>query len=309
MLHLTHETPPTEYVATRTLSLPAYGVAYLADARIGGRAHRWHRHDEIQVIWVRAGRVGVQFEPDRGVDEPAAEMGAWVVPAGVSHVVVAPLAWGSKASVAQLIDLRIIDDPSNPLRQYVMSLGPARHVPTAAPAVERAARRLETTADTAGPARLAAVMSAVWELLATLRPVAVAQSGLSRIDDAAGTNFRDPRVDAAEEFCRHQLSAPISVGAIAAAVGLSRSQLSRLFLSTYGMGPAQRLRQLRVELARRLLAETTLSVKEIAHACGFVRPNHFGRVFQNETGTTASAFRAGRATTDLNRAAHRGSSS
>jgi AraC-like DNA-binding protein/uncharacterized RmlC-like cupin family protein len=281
------------YIVTRTTTLPGCGVVYLAEAQVRvGTGHRWHRHDEVQVLWVRSGTLAMRFAEEEDEPDEARVGEAWVLPAGLPHAV-SPSRRGT--NVAQVVDLRIVDDPANPLCRHVHALGPARRVTASAPAVERACQRLDTATALVGPARQAVLMSVIWELIATLQPTSDAVVDSSTVTTARPVpSPRDPRVDAAEVFCRHQLSSPISVSAIAAAVGLSRSQVSRLFLTTCGVGPAERVRQLRVELARRLLAETTLSVKEIAHACGFVRANHFGRVFQEITGTTPSAFRAGR---------------
>lgn len=276
---------PVIYVATHTFALPTHGVAYLATAQVGsGQSHRRHQHAEVQVLWMLAGAVGMAFEDDD--DSIALSVGTCcVVPPNVSHRV-RPV--GRSPRVAQLIDLRIIDDPANPFRQFLESLGSARRFDTSTKAVELATHRLQTAAAQRGLARQAGLLSAIWELLGTLAP-----NSFDRPTNATELSnvTRDPRIDAAEAFCRHQLSSPLTVDDVAAAVGLSRSQLSRLFYATYQIGPAERLRQLRIELARHLLSTTTLSVKEVAHACGFVRANHFGRVFQQVTGTTPFTFR------------------
>ncbi|HEV7300284.1 MAG TPA: AraC family transcriptional regulator [Tepidisphaeraceae bacterium] len=274
------------YVITRTLALPAQGVPYLAIAQLGtAKWHRAHQHAEVQVLWALSGSMGIRFDDD---EEVTLEVGtACVILANTWHVVtqiprVDP--------TVQLIDLRITDDPNNPLRQFLASLGRDRRFDTQSKVVELAAHRLQSAASRGGLARHAGIMAALWELLGALAD----EKAPRRADaDDATPATRDRRIEEAEEFCRHQLSSPLTVDDIASAVGLSRSQLSRLFHETYRIGPAERLRQLRVELARHLLSTTTLSIKEVAHACGFARANHFGRVFQQVTGTTAGQFRRG----------------
>ena len=275
---------PSQYVATRTLAMPEQGIAYLAIAQVGvGEHHRRHQHDEVQVLWVMAGSLGMVFDgPDEDV---LAEVGeCLVVPPRTSHMVMRLNRRAS--SMAQVVDLRVIDDPANPFRRFLAELAPARVFATSGVSVERAAHRLQEAIAQNGLARQAGILSAIWELLATLAPTGGAEAS------PVGTRL-DPRIAQAEEFCRHALSSPLTVDDIAAAVGLSRSQLSRLFYDAYQIGPAERLRQMRVELARHLLSATTLSIKEVAHACGFVRANHFGRVFQQITGKRPSAFRKG----------------
>jgi two-component system response regulator YesN len=51
------------------------------------------------------------------------------------------------------------------------------------------------------------------------------------------------------------------------------------------------LRRLRIELARELLADPSLSIKEVAARTGFTEPNHFSRVFSRIDGVPPTAFR------------------
>ena len=80
---------------------------------------------------------------------------------------------------------------------------------------------------------------------------------------------------------------------IAEAVGLSRSQLTRLSVRHRGVGPAEMLRRARVDRARHLLRTSTLAIKEVARVCGFVSQNHFSRVYFETTGTRPSAEQRG----------------
>jgi two-component system response regulator YesN len=51
------------------------------------------------------------------------------------------------------------------------------------------------------------------------------------------------------------------------------------------------MRRLRVEHARELLADPSLSIKEVAARTGFTEPNHFSRVFSRIDGVPPTAFR------------------
>jgi transcriptional regulator GlxA family with amidase domain len=54
----------------------------------------------------------------------------------------------------------------------------------------------------------------------------------------------------------------------------------RLFVQHLGQSPAEHYMQIRLDRARTLLRQTTLSVMEAAVACGFVSPSHFARAYR-----------------------------
>jgi len=47
----------------------------------------------------------------------------------------------------------------------------------------------------------------------------------------------------------------------------------------------------RLERARYLLDDSDLSIKQIAHACGFADPNYFSRIFRQRHGQSPGAYR------------------
>lgn len=73
--------------------------------------------------------------------------------------------------------------------------------------------------------------------------------------------------------------------------GLKRTQLHRSFRSITGTTPHQYLIQLRLERARELLLETTLSVGEIAERCGFQDAFYFSRCFRAHFGASPRGYR------------------
>jgi len=75
------------------------------------------------------------------------------------------------------------------------------------------------------------------------------------------------------------------------ASGLSPSRLQALFREVTGHPPLDYLRRLRVEEARRLLADSRLSVKEVAARTGFRDTSHFSKVFRRVDGLAPAHFR------------------
>src|SRR5262249_783466 len=102
----------------------------------------------------------------------------------------------------------------------------------------------------------------------------------------------DPELAAALRYIREHSAKAISVGDIAEASGISRSSLERRFRTTLGRGPLAELIRLRVEHAKRLLAETTQSVKEIPRAAGFHDTRHLSVTFRAKTGMSPVEYRA-----------------
>jgi AraC family transcriptional regulator len=73
-----------------------------------------------------------------------------------------------------------------------------------------------------------------------------------------------------------------TISLLAEECNLSSSYFARAFKETTGLAPHQWLTRKRVERARRLLAQTSMELSEIALACGFVDQSHFSRVFANQ---------------------------
>ena len=78
---------------------------------------------------------------------------------------------------------------------------------------------------------------------------------------------------------------------IASTLRMSRTHLSRLLKQFTGCGFAAHLRRVRLAAARRLLANPTLSIKEIAFLAGYRHTSQLDRHFRQELGMTPSAYR------------------
>ncbi|KMS68675.1 AraC family transcriptional regulator [Streptomyces viridochromogenes] len=87
-----------------------------------------------------------------------------------------------------------------------------------------------------------------------------------------------------------ELTAPPSLAALAADLGLSRYQLLRAFRTTMGIPPYAWLAQYRVTRARGLL-ESGLRPAEVAGMVGFADQAHLTRWFRRVLGVTPAAYR------------------
>ncbi len=76
------------------------------------------------------------------------------------------------------------------------------------------------------------------------------------------------------------LEEPLSRGELARRAGISTRQLERLFRKYLHRTPTRYYLELRLQRARGLLAQTTMSVLVVALACGFVSASHFSKCYR-----------------------------
>lgn len=79
---------------------------------------------------------------------------------------------------------------------------------------------------------------------------------------------------------------------IAGAANISRSEAGRCFQTYMNCSPVDALIRHRLQTARRLLNETTLTLQEISYDCGFHSVNYFSRQFKKLYGYAPSKNRA-----------------
>ena len=92
-------------------------------------------------------------------------------------------------------------------------------------------------------------------------------------------------------FILEHLDEPLSVDRIAAGVGMSPRTLSRWCREHLQESPAELVRRLRVDEARRLLEETSLPLKDITARTGLGDASTIWRVFTQRLGVTPAAYR------------------
>jgi len=92
-------------------------------------------------------------------------------------------------------------------------------------------------------------------------------------------------------FVEREIGTNFSLVDLAELVGYSPDHFSRLFKQAFEQSPHQYVLSRRVERAMAILRDETLSIAEVALACGFSSQGHFSTVFKQRTGTTPGAYR------------------
>lgn len=98
-------------------------------------------------------------------------------------------------------------------------------------------------------------------------------------------------VSRATDFIHINFGYEIGVAEIAAAVGIDRSYLYRIFRDKLGKPPKEYLTEFRLKVATEMLVGTGLSVTEIAFSCGFKEVSLFDKQFKAAYGCSPLKYR------------------
>jgi len=101
----------------------------------------------------------------------------------------------------------------------------------------------------------------------------------------------DRRLRQVFDYIEDNLAENISLGDLAAVVGLSVSHFKVLFREAVGLAPHQYLIRRRVERAKNLLDEGKLSISQIATETGFAHQSHLARHMNRVLGVAPRALR------------------
>jgi AraC-like DNA-binding protein len=113
------------------------------------------------------------------------------------------------------------------------------------------------------------------------------------LDASRPTPARSRPIDDVRRFLWQHPGQRLSVSELARMAGLCRKTFTKRFREILGAAPGDYQIKVRIERARYLLAETSLSIKQIAYRLGYADPYVFSKQFKRFVGCSPSRFRAG----------------
>ena len=284
-------TPPTQTThAPIEHHFPAWGV----DVFESRHAEDWRmestRHEFLKIVFVLKGAGALVRSDATRVECRASDV--LVVPIGQEH--------------------RLEDAPARPMSLYVVSIQPGVLDVAALDLALVPEGRLDL--DEAGSAKVESTIRRLLFEQTLDQPVTGAKvismtlrllSELVRVGARPGHAPQDPRAPRAD---RHTDSATrmrsyvddledhffeaTNLDTAAQSLGISRRRFTQLFRQVTGTSWLAYVRRLRVEHAKRLLAQTDRTVLSIAFECGFEDLSTFYRAFKREVGQSPNQWRS-----------------
>jgi AraC-like DNA-binding protein len=135
--------------------------------------------------------------------------------------------------------------------------------------------------------------NAVIGRLADILLIQAVRVELNRSDAATGflAALKQPAIARALHEIHARPAADWTIASLARAAGISRSRFAESFNTVVGMPPARYLAEWRLEKARRMLLDTSLSVAEIAVRVGYESLPSFTRRFGKRYGIGPGGYR------------------
>ena len=112
------------------------------------------------------------------------------------------------------------------------------------------------------------------------------------VSEGSGTDTPESRMRAILDYVNHRYAEDLSVRSIARFFIMDESHLSREFKRLNGMNLSDYIRNVRLDMARKLLATTRLSNAQVSERTGFHDPSYFYRAFCKQYGQPPGAYRA-----------------
>ena len=245
----------------------------------GGLQYRtqWHWHDCAMILMPASGTIAFRDEARRSV--------AWL---SEDRFVVVPKSHAHESQAVRRL--------SNHVALYVTeaALAPSRHLRRlqkpamfAATPLMRTLLRLCCTGDTDMAPKAAQDHLAAALLAALLSRIAQDEP----LSNATGHDHGSALVAEIRAAIDERLDEDVPLDEIAETFGLSRRHATRLFRERTGVSIGDYRNRQRIEAARRLLADSTLPVGEIAWRTGFESGSALARAMRRTLGTSPGALR------------------
>ncbi|MDO5293049.1 MAG: helix-turn-helix domain-containing protein [bacterium] len=100
-------------------------------------------------------------------------------------------------------------------------------------------------------------------------------------------------VEQAKDYINANYNHDLSLEGVSRQVDVSSYYFSKLFKDVVGMNFIEYVTKVRIQVAKSLLKEANLTIKEVCADCGYSDPNYFSRIFKKYEGITPSEYREG----------------
>ena len=122
------------------------------------------------------------------------------------------------------------------------------------------------------------------------KPIRIPPAGLIARKSSDLLAVNHPGVARSLRFLWENCHKPIGVEDLARVAAMSRSGLHQAFLEHIGRPPGNELHRVRIERAKKLLAQSHLKVEQIAEMSGYCSANSFWVAFKQATGISPKQF-------------------
>ena len=107
------------------------------------------------------------------------------------------------------------------------------------------------------------------------------------------SDSRKQTVQNAKEYIKkHYTNASLSLTMLAEHLSISEPYLSAIFKAETGSGLSSYITKVRVNAAKELLTNSSLSIREISDACGYNNEKYFYQIFKKATNITPAQYQA-----------------
>lgn len=137
--------------------------------------------------------------------------------------------------------------------------------------------------------------SAVIDFLTILHELSTATNyeilSSSSFNNSDYSSYKSERVDQVIEYLNKNYTNNITLSDVASITNMAESAFCRFFKKQTGNTYIDLLTEIRLGHASKMLINTSLSVSEIAYACGFNNISNFNRIFKKRKGYTPKEFK------------------
>jgi LacI family transcriptional regulator len=121
-------------------------------------------------------------------------------------------------------------------------------------------------------------------------PIRVPPTGLIARKSSDLLAVNHPGVARSLRFLWENYHRPIGVEDLVRVAAMSRSALHQAFLEHIGRPPGRELHRIRIEQAKKILAQSKVKLEAVAEQCGYQSGNSFWLAFKHTTGTSPKQF-------------------